>query len=102
MARAPGALERLDLADEDAVHQGRGPRRWRPCRDGVRRLLLRVCGPAVEHGARVAHPLAHRDRVEPLVAGQLLDREELPHVGPPIEPGPAMPPASSMSFCSRA
>ena len=41
VARAAGALERLDLADEDAVHQRPRRRRWRRGRDGVRRLLLR-------------------------------------------------------------
>ena len=57
---------------------------------------------------RVGHPVAHRDPVEPLVAGEVVDGEELPHgatpprLGLPIEPGPAMPPASTISFSSRA
>src|SRR6185369_4944886 len=101
VACAPGALQGLDLADEDAVHQGPSGIAGVLAR---RREAIAAAGllARLEHGARIAHAFAIGDRVEPLVAGQLLDREELSHVKSPMEPGPAMPPAVNISFSRRA
>src|SRR5690606_6646285 len=80
-AGAAGALERLDLAHEDAVHEGAGgvgrvgavggePSRAAPLLAGA----IRDAG-----GARVVEPLDERHPHEAGVAGQVLDGEGLPH-----------------------
>ena len=90
--RAPGALEGLDLADHDPVHQraggvgcvgpiGREPRRrgaalGRRSRAARRRVLdARLAG--------VLHPFGHVRLHEAFVSGEILDWEELAHQVPP-------------------
>ncbi len=73
-AGAAGAFERLDLADEDAVHQRAG---------GIGRVGARGHEPVVVPLAvgvrrartRVGEALAHLDAEKRWIAGELLDRE---------------------------
>ena len=81
-ARAAGPFERLDLADEDAVHQGAGRVGGVAAVGGeavAGALELRGVRVAGAAGAWVGHAVAHRDGGEALVTGELLDREELSH-----------------------
>src|SRR5207302_6494709 len=93
-ARATSALQRLQLAHEDAVHQVAGPLRrvWRariepPAAAGA-------VGLQPPHGAgpRVAERLLHLDAREALVPGQLLGRH-VPLHRSPSAPRPAIRPA---------
>ncbi len=72
--RAPGALERLDLADEDAVHLPAGPVE-RLARLGIQTAILtQVVRPLV------GKALLGRDAVEATVAGQGGRRQLRAHV----------------------
>ena len=111
-ARAAGALEGLDLADEDAVHQPAGGvgRVGTIGGEATRAVALGRAAAGDLRGARVVESLHHRHPDEAVVAGQILDGEGLPHAwfsssleyGSPMVPGPVMPPAASSSFCSLA
>ena len=76
VAGATGALERLDLAHEDAVHELAG---------GVGRVgILRLEGrlPPALPSAGVEHDLLDTDALEPRVACEIVDRQHLLHAGP--------------------
>ena len=77
--RAPGALERLDLADEDAVHQAAS---------AVGSLgdpgIEAVLTPTGRHEcvAGIEDHVFHGDAHEPIVSGELSRRHQLPHRTP--------------------
>ena len=70
-AGAAGALERLDLADEDAVHQLRGRRRATSASFGLK--PPRRFSPRTRRVAGVEDDVLDPDALEPLVPGQLVD-----------------------------
>jgi hypothetical protein len=76
-ARATGALERLDLADEDAVHQLAGG----VGRIGARRheLARAAVGAGRVGGAAVGDPIHHVHPVEPGITSELVGGEDLLH-----------------------
>src|SRR5262249_462424 len=109
--RAAGALERLELAHEDAVHQLTGPVGG----GGTLGLELGRAGVALGHlrVARVRHRFLDLHPYEARVASKLLDGEDLLHPTAtpsdasapasspvPMLPGPVMPPAATISCSS--
>ena len=109
---ADQAFERLDLADEDAVHQrSSGIGRVGAVGGEAARPALGLGGALLHtRGARVVEALDQGHPDEATVPGQILDGEGLPHAcvsswveyESPMVPGPAMPPAASSRRCSLA
>ena len=106
--RPPGALQRLDLADEDAVHHLAGGV------GGVGPLGRELAGPAPRGEKLVAgilEAVLGAGPPETPVAGEVGGREALPHDWAPTVdgagwaprlPGPAIPPARLISTSSSA